>query len=1113
MAATVGDLIPLVLEFIAGGTAVGGLAAAEAALVDAIGRDGGCHSLSLIASDTDADGAALGLDPSVRQLALLLLKEPGVAKHWEPEPPNKETGERNFVASAEEKAAVRDALPALLSDDSGMVRKAAGMAIAAIGGRDYPEEWPELLPALLGCLTPEAGGGDLRLVHGSIRCLSFFAENLPTQHVAAAMSKMLPELMRVAGDAESYPTRLRARAAGAARHLFTPLGSVIAVRGAASDEARAVLMSLLPDLVSLLNGILVAPATAEAAALDASDAGLLHSALRVYVGLLKEFPEEVEAHLEAVAGTIVSFSEWLRPLYEAGIVAENLAEADYDSDGEMMGMAPLSMETLASLSQLAGTPRKAYRRGFKEVMPSVVETTLGFMQLTAAQLESWADDPYEFVADEDDDSLNSSVRHCGEELLAELVETQESSVVQAVVAAAAPRLAAAVERLVAGEDLPDAVWRPTEAALLALGAVAPVIVDQVSSARGAAAAGKATKKKGVDIPALLGALQGLCGAREDVPVPNAFIAGRALWLAARLAQVVPVEQCLPFTGAASAGLAADQPIPVRVAACRALQQYCKRLPAETVRPLLPQAISHTAALISAADGTADATEATMALAIGTMRALLRADTLVAGAVAPALALPLTSLWTQLITHRLLGDGVRDCLATMAASPDGLPHVASQLLPHLTAVMSNTADHEPGVVEQVLEVARSLVDHSGRAVDADGDDSGVIPDSVFSLLVPIVTLVCTTDDGSAMRSGADTLASFVHVATRQVLELTLPDGTSGIQAIVSAAEVLLNPETVSDDAAEYAGKLVLALATKCGDALPADVLPAMLQAAGARLAVSRLSGIIQALTCVFAALVHSHGAEAVVDVLSTAELLGPVCSQWAANLPEFEGAFDRKLCYISLISLLRCPAALAAVGELVVDGDEVEVAEPAGGRRYGTRSATASGAVRKEFQQLPWAVKAAQSLVRVLVDEVARPAEDDSGDELDDEEYGGGGDFGAGHLGFGGGGGDPFAPAEDYMHLLSDAVDGPSPFHDHSGWDSDDADFDEDGYVCGKTSHPLFGVDGVAALREFFVWLGSNDAGLAGALLESLPPHEREYAEAALRGETEAFAGGAGGGLA
>lgn len=114
----------------------------------------------------------------LRQMAALLLKQ-HIKAHWTPEAKHFE----DPVIGEDEKAAIRRDLLAGLGDDENKIRVAVGMAIAGIAKWDVPIAWPLLLGQLVTAISERK---DLRVLHGAVRCLSMFVDELDDNQVLQA---------------------------------------------------------------------------------------------------------------------------------------------------------------------------------------------------------------------------------------------------------------------------------------------------------------------------------------------------------------------------------------------------------------------------------------------------------------------------------------------------------------------------------------------------------------------------------------------------------------------------------------------------------------------------------------------------------------------------------------------------------------------------------------------------------------------------------------------------------------------------------------------------------------------------------------------------------------
>lgn len=130
----------------------------------------------------------------LRQLAATVLKKL-VREHWTGESPHY----KGPQVGAEEKEAIREALPTGLGDESSKVRTAVAMAVAAIARWDCPQQWPGLIPGLVQAITAKknanmgglAGRGPAGVCaqasHGCIprRCFAQWDQQRPIDAAAA----------------------------------------------------------------------------------------------------------------------------------------------------------------------------------------------------------------------------------------------------------------------------------------------------------------------------------------------------------------------------------------------------------------------------------------------------------------------------------------------------------------------------------------------------------------------------------------------------------------------------------------------------------------------------------------------------------------------------------------------------------------------------------------------------------------------------------------------------------------------------------------------------------------------------------------------------------------
>lgn len=116
-------------------------------------------------------------------MAALLLKK-HVKEHWS-------AGAKHFqepLIGPDEKAAIRRDLLAGLGDSEPRIRVAVGMVVASIAKWDVPAEWPELLGQLVTAISERK---DQRVVHGAVRCLSMFVDEIGDEQMLQVRSPPL----------------------------------------------------------------------------------------------------------------------------------------------------------------------------------------------------------------------------------------------------------------------------------------------------------------------------------------------------------------------------------------------------------------------------------------------------------------------------------------------------------------------------------------------------------------------------------------------------------------------------------------------------------------------------------------------------------------------------------------------------------------------------------------------------------------------------------------------------------------------------------------------------------------------------------------------------------
>ncbi|KAK3102093.1 hypothetical protein FSP39_008660 [Pinctada imbricata] len=125
---------------------------------------------------------------AVRQLASVLLRQ-YVEAHWS----SLSEKVRPPVASESAKAKIRSMLPVGLKETLSKVRSSVAYTIASIAHWDWPETWPELFPILMEALT----SGEPNAVHGAMRVLTEFTQDVTDTQMGHVAPLILPEMYKI----------------------------------------------------------------------------------------------------------------------------------------------------------------------------------------------------------------------------------------------------------------------------------------------------------------------------------------------------------------------------------------------------------------------------------------------------------------------------------------------------------------------------------------------------------------------------------------------------------------------------------------------------------------------------------------------------------------------------------------------------------------------------------------------------------------------------------------------------------------------------------------------------------------------------------------------------
>ena len=935
-----------------------------------------------------------------RQLAAVVLKK-YIKEHWQ-------EGEGRFFppqTSDEEKAAIRELLPVGLSDPTGKIRTACGMAIATICTWDWPHAWPALTGLLIGALRDRASED---AVTGALRCLAMIAGDLEETQVPETVPVLFPELLALV-DAPDASPGVKRRALAVMHSVLMTLGMM---SGARQRAVRDLMAPLLPGWIDAFARFVdpSSPPTPR----DAARCGLVLETLRCLTQVTQYFSKIAGEALLVSLGRAVALFHAMAPAYRAGFVEENDGDgSERDSDGETLSLATVTSQTIELVMTLVEHPRLSAT--LAAALDDLVYQAIGYMCMTSAQEETWRDDPNQYVADEDDDV--STVRAMCGMLLDELCDRFEEAALKALASAAQRRLAESEAARARGD--PN-WWKTREATMLAVGVVADVVVE----ANAAAKTGGAPTP--FDANAFLASVldrelaEG--AANEHEYAGNAFLRGRALWVAAKLAPAAPASAAAAVLRAAVGSLTPGAEAPLRVGACRALAQYVPAAAKDALRPLLGPMYQGLGGLLEAHERSRHAEaqngnppassfpgdnddDDSLHLVLEAMLVVVKADDEAAAAWSHALAPATLRLWSARVADPMLSATARDVLEALANVPACLPSLLEMAVPTLAGVARHPEAQPPMLVEGALDVLCVLL----RPAPCGGEEARACHAACFGAVARLAT---TSDDVGVMQSSAECLRAFLRSGGEASLAWGA-DGAGGgdvLRAYLDAAARLLSPET-EEGACVFAAPLLGQMLRRLPNQM-APVLTEVVTAVVRRARDARQPNLVAALVPVLARLVHAD-ADALVAMLAAspapplraksegedgippaATALEAAMRCWVGAQGDVQGAFDIKITVAALATLLASERSAPALAAVAVRGKPV-VADAGDMPRTRAR-ARAAGPERFHPTPAPEAMLALLADAVLEMREAAALAgddddewEDDDDDDDDDFENGGG----------------------------------------------------------------------------------------------------------------------------
>ncbi|XP_049404000.1 uncharacterized protein LOC125867514 [Solanum stenotomum] len=840
---------------------------AETSLQQATLQPGFGSSLCRIAAKRELP---LGL----RQLAAVILKQ-FIKKHWQDD----EEGFEHPVVSSDEKVAIRDLLLPLLDDPHRKICTAIGMAVASIAHYDWPEDWPDLLPSLMKCITDQT---NMNAVHGALRCFALVSADLDDNMVPKLVPVLFPCLHTIVSSPQIYEKPLRMKALSIVYACTSMLG---AMSGVYKTETSAMMSPMLQSWINQFSSILEHPVQSE----DPDDWSIRMEVIKCLNQFLQNFPSLMESQFGVFMGPlwqtfVSSLGVYTRSSIE-GI--EDPYDGRYDSDGAEQSLESFIIQLFEFLLTILGIPKfvKVVGNNVKEL----VYYTIAFMQTTEQQVNAWSVDANQFVADEDDNTY--SCRASGALLLEEVISSCGTQGIHAIIDSAKTRFRESQQEKASGAS---GWWRMREATLFALASVSEQLLE--------AEAPEITKVSlGDTLEQILS--EDMSTGVNEYP----FLYARIFSSIAKFSSMVSQGLIEHFLYAAIKALGMDMPPPVKVGACRALSQLLPDTNKEILRPHFLDIFSSLTDLLK------HASDETMHLVLETLQEAVKAGPDLVVSIEPVLSPIILNMWASNVADPFVSIDALEVLEAIKNAPGCIHPVVSRVLPYIGPILNNPQQQPEGLVAASLDLVTMLL----KSAPTD------IVKAVYEVSFdPVVRIVLQSDDHSEMQNATQCLAALISVGKEELLGWD-GDNAFAMRSLLDVASRLLDPDLESSGAlfvGSYILQLILHLPSQMAQHIR-DLVAALLR----RMQSCKLSGLRSSLLVIFARLVHMSAphAEQFIELLVSIPAEGHPNSfaylmvEWTKLQGEIQGAYQIKVTTTALALLLSTKHT--ELGKLNVQG--------------------------------------------------------------------------------------------------------------------------------------------------------------------------------------------------
>ncbi|GJJ12042.1 hypothetical protein Clacol_006283 [Clathrus columnatus] len=856
-----------------------------------------------------------------------------VREHWSPY-------FGSFKGSApptEIKDAVRNAIFQCLSDPQSKIRSMAANVLSLIANCDWPDNYPSLLNDLLTLLSSVSPHS----VHGAMQVFTEFAkDDLTEDQLLPVLQHLLPVLLNILGDHQHHSPITRARSVSVFRQCLQALYMVKEQHPQAIKDA---IVGILPEWIEAFKVLLMQDLNFELSESDRWDALLVRVQIFKTLDVINiAFDRSLKFHATSFLDISLHHLQVLLPSFaKYNIYSTDIAPTS--SEDEIITIPRLATPIIDYISSLSR--RSAAKIWFDST--NLIPLTCAifqWIQMTGEDEELWTNNPNAFLAQEDDESQEYSVRVAGLDLLSNLLERFPTDATRALEAATTKLIDSSnIARQYGTSDW----WRALEAVLAALGGVSSSVLEVLEDEE------SSTRMKSIDIEGLL--------LNVVPPVLALSGNGRGFVFASQYAKRLTPGLASQYLEAALQALESTVAgIPVKVSAVKAIRNeeiasFCSQVEESVVVNVAPQIIRGLGPFL------ATTTEDTLALVLETTSVVVEIGE--GEWLDPDLALLLSQvaldIWTRNIKDPILLSVLEDLFTDLASSrtPGVYQAVVTQCLPILCNALAQPNLDQPFITTSAIDLISAL---------AQGAQRGALGDGFFAALAPhLFARLRDRQDNELLENAIVLLTLVIRKDASQILSWTDDQGQSGLVNILSLVGRVLAPSE-NDTGGLVVGDLIIHLLRNAGDSV-LPVLPDLIKAVVNRMTTAKTLTLSQSLITPLTYLIYSHR-DSVLGVLSSFTVtdtkpvktgLEVFLSAWMENSEGLQGLWSQRISDLAICSILS--SNRTDLFNIPVKGDVIITPETA--NVIMTRSKTKNAP--HEYRSITFAVKAFKQLLQDL----------------------------------------------------------------------------------------------------------------------------------------------------